>query len=78
MKEEIMQALIAGEEVDCSDVLGYINELKEQVRKETAKEIRERISNVECLATENAFCFAIKLDAEFDKIFTEYGVEVDE
>lgn len=45
----------------------------DEVRAEAAREIRERLSSVKCLATETAFSYAMRLDAEFDKIFADYG-----
>lgn len=47
-----------------------------KIQEETVKELRVRLSNVECLATESAFSYAMRLDAEWDMIFKEYGVEV--
>lgn len=71
MKEEIMQALIAGEEVASEDVLEYINDLKEQVRKETAKEILEDMDE-RCPSNYLGRCLWA------DRIKNEYGIEVDE
>lgn len=42
------------------------------------KEIRRRLSDVECPVAESTFSYALKLDAEFDKIFAEYNIGVDE
>lgn len=41
----------------------------------TAHEIYERLSAVECPSDASALDYAFKLDAEWDKIFEEYGEE---
>lgn len=70
-----MQALIAGEEVDSSDVLGYINDLKEQVQKETAKEILQDLYN----QANSTVWAAIEWTTDDIKQYAKkYGVEVDE
>lgn len=85
MKEEIMQALIAGEEVDSSDVLGYINKLKEQVRKETAKEILHDLYHIlwtdyvdEEIGYQDECIDTACLYEDLKDIAKKYDVEVDE
>lgn len=41
----------------------------------TAHEIYDRLSKVECPTNVSALDYAFKLDAEWDKIFEEYGKE---
>ena len=50
----------------------------DEVRKETIKEIWERVSNVEGAATESAISYSMKIVAEFERIFAECSVEVEE
>lgn len=50
----------------------------DEVRRETIREIWERISNVEGAATESAISYSMKVVAEFERIFAKYGIEVDE
>lgn len=65
--------LAISEEVDCSDVLWYIRELnkeKEQVRKDTAKEILQQLvewNNRETLLMEDIQELATKYDIEVDE-----------
>jgi len=55
-----------------------ILEIKEQARKETAREIYKRLCNVEYSIYDNAYGYAGALVSEFEKIFNEYGIEVEE
>ena len=52
--------------------------LKEKIRKETAKEIYKRLCNVEYSIYDDAHGYAGALLSEFEKIFNENGMEVEE
>ena len=54
------------------------NDNVEQARKETVKEIFRRLCNVEYSIYDDAHGYAGALVREFEKIFNEYGVEVEE
>lgn len=70
--------LAISEEVDCSDVLWYIGELnkeKEQVRKDTAKEILQDLYNQANSTVWEAIEWTTDDIKEYAK---KYGVEVEE
>lgn len=56
----------------------FIEIEKEQSRKETVREIFKRICNVEYSIYDDAYGYANALVCEFEKIFKEHGLEVEE
>lgn len=58
-----------------TDLIKAVHSETETIRKEVIKELRTKLSRINCSVSESAFSYAMKLDAEFDRLFTEYGVK---